>query len=35
MMSKSEHILVVDDEPGICKLLDRYLSQQGYRVSTA
>ncbi len=34
-MEHAEHILVVDDEPGICKLLDRYLSQQGYRVSTA
>jgi DNA-binding response OmpR family regulator len=34
-MAAQEHILVVDDEPGIRKLLQQYLSQQGYRVSTA
>ena len=29
------HILVVDDDPELRELLDSYLSQQGYRVSTA
>ena len=34
-MSTSAHILVVDDEPEIAELLRRYLSSQGYEVSTA
>lgn len=34
-MSDSAHILVVDDEPAICELLEHYLVQQGYRISTA
>ena len=34
-MSTSAHILVVDDEPEIAELLRRYLSTQGYEVSTA
>ena len=33
-MSSLAHILIVDDEPGICDLLQTYLSQQGYRVTT-
>jgi two-component system OmpR family response regulator len=34
-LSTSPHILVVDDEPEIAELLRRYLSTQGYEVSTA
>jgi two-component system OmpR family response regulator len=34
-LSASAHILVVDDEPEIAELLRRYLSTQGYHVSTA
>lgn len=34
-MSTNEHILVVDDDERICKLLTRYLKSEGYRVSTA
>ncbi|MHA1569783.1 MAG: response regulator [Alphaproteobacteria bacterium] len=34
-MAYSEHILVVDDEPEIRDLIERYLTNQGYRVSTA
>lgn len=34
-MHDSPHILVVDDDAGIRDLLREYLSQQGYRVSTA
>lgn len=34
-MATSEHILVVDDEPEIAELLRRYLSAQGFAVSTA
>ena len=34
-MSAAAHILVVDDEPAITELLQRYLSTQGYKVSTA
>jgi DNA-binding response OmpR family regulator len=34
-MSGSAHILVVDDEPAIVEILRRYLSAQGYQVSTA
>lgn len=33
--SASAHILVVDDEPEITEVLRRYLSTQGYQVSTA
>ncbi len=33
--TQQQHILVVDDEPGIRNLLERYLTRQGYRVSTA
>ena len=29
------HILVVDDQPEICDLVQEYLSSEGYRVSTA
>ena len=29
------HILVVDDEREICDLVQEYLSNEGYRVSTA
>lgn len=34
-MTAAEHILVVDDEPEIRDLIERYLSKHGYRVSTA
>ena len=34
-MRDSAHILVVDDEPDIATVLSRYLSAQGYKVSTA
>jgi two-component system OmpR family response regulator len=34
-MGASAHILVVDDEPEIAEVLRRYLSGQGYAVSTA
>jgi two-component system OmpR family response regulator len=34
-MIGSAHILVVDDEPQIAELLQRYLATQGYKVSTA
>ena len=34
-MTGSPHILVVDDEPEIAEVLRRYLTGQGYRVSTA
>ena len=34
-MSASAHILVVDDEPEIAEVLRRYLTTQGYQVSTA
>ncbi len=30
----SLQLLVVDDDPGICELLSRYLGEQGFRVST-
>jgi DNA-binding response OmpR family regulator len=33
-LSALVHILVVDDEPGIRELLQTYLTQQGYRVTT-
>jgi two-component system, OmpR family, response regulator len=34
-MNDAPHILVVDDEPAICELIENYLSGEGYRVSTA
>lgn len=34
-MTASENILVVDDDPRICRLLTRYLQGEGYSVSTA
>jgi DNA-binding response OmpR family regulator len=34
-MSNPQHLLVVDDDPIICDLLDRYLSAEGFLVSTA
>jgi len=34
-MNETAHILVVDDDPAICELLSDYLSETGYRVSTA
>ena len=33
--SLADRILVVDDEPNICRLLQRYLGRLGYRVETA
>ena len=30
-----EHIIVVDDDPRLLRLLQRYLSEHGYRVTTA
>ena len=29
------HVLIVDDEPAICRALSQYLTKGGYRVSTA
>ncbi|BCB26280.1 DNA-binding response regulator [Sulfurimicrobium lacus] len=34
MDSRKEHILVVDDDPGLRELLERYLVEQGYAVET-
>jgi len=34
-MTDFEHILVVDDDQRICRLLKRYLEQEGYSVDTA
>ncbi len=34
-MSDNGHVLVVDDQREICDLVDDYLSDEGYRVSTA
>lgn len=34
-MERDQHILVVDDDPEIRKLLDEYLEQNGYRITTA
>jgi two-component system OmpR family response regulator len=34
-MTTEKHILVVDDEPAICELVQNYLSVEGFRVSTA
>lgn len=33
MKSDKEHILVVDDDPGLRELLQQYLSEQGYEVA--
>jgi len=30
MMNKSKNILIVDDDPGICRMLVRYLKEQGF-----
>lgn len=34
-MMKDSNILVVDDEPTICQLMDLFLSKRGYRVTIA
>jgi len=34
-MTKFAHILIVDDDARICRLLSRYLEQEGYSVDTA
>ena len=34
-MEQDTRVLVVDDDPALCELLEDYLSQQGYRVSSA
>lgn len=34
-MADTPHILVVDDDPQICRLLERFLGLEGFRVSTA
>lgn len=34
-MDKDHSILIVDDDPRICRLLRRYLEVEGYRVDTA
>lgn len=34
-MADNAHILVVDDDPRLCRLLSRYLARNGYRVSSA
>lgn len=34
-MNEFEHILIVDDDVRICRLLKRYLEQEGYSVDTA
>ncbi len=34
-MSETKHILVVDDEPEIGRMIEGYLTKEGYRVSTA
>src|SRR5262252_4527437 len=34
-MSDNGHILIVDDQPEICDLVEEYLSGEGYRVWTA
>ncbi|HEX2911926.1 MAG TPA: response regulator [Chloroflexia bacterium] len=33
-MHEASHILVVDDDEGTCKLVERILLKQGYRVTT-
>lgn len=35
MSAQQEHILVVDDDAGLRDLLERYLTEQGFRVTTA
>ena len=32
--NEGEKILLVDDDPGLRRLLERFLSEQGYRVRT-
>ncbi len=34
-MDKHSHVLVVDDEPTICSLMNVFLTQKGYQVQTA
>lgn len=34
-MTEFEHLLIVDDDERICRLLKRYLEQEGYSVDTA
>ncbi len=34
-MQSSPHILVIDDDARICRLLERYLSEEGFQVSSA
>ena len=34
VMNASERILVVDDDPRICRLLDKFLSREGYLMDT-
>lgn len=34
-MSRSERILVVDDEPSICSFIEDYLTMEGYSVERA
>ena len=34
-MEKHRHVLVVDDEPTICSLMNVFLTQKGYLVQTA
>ncbi|MGI9498954.1 MAG: response regulator [Geminicoccaceae bacterium] len=33
-MAERVHVLVVDDDPGICRLLTRFLSSEGFEVET-
>lgn len=35
MNQQEQHILIVDDDPGICELLKEYLGKNGYQVTTA
>ena len=35
MDQQEKHLLVVDDDPGICELLKEYLGKNGYQVTTA
>src|SRR4051794_34762188 len=34
-VTQGKHILVVDDQPDICEMIEDYLLDEGYRVSTA
>jgi two-component system, OmpR family, response regulator len=34
-MKGKEHILIVDDQPAICEMVQSYLQEEGFRVSTA